>query len=81
MRDFKFGMYGQLNDESLSEYQNHLCRVVVEKKTKSKTRNECLFCKIKKISGNRVFLTDDKGTNYNVSLQSIQSIWINEEQW
>jgi len=81
MRDFKFGMCGQLNGESLSKYQDCLCRIVLEKKNKSKPKHECLFCKIKNVSGNKVFLTDEKGTTYNVLLQSIQSIWINEEQW
>jgi len=81
----RFGMYGEFNANFLNGFQNYLCRVVVEKKNKEnnniKNLNKCLFCRIKKISDEKVLLKDTKGINHSVSIKSIKSIWVNEEQW
>jgi len=85
MSSFKFGMFGKLNEDRISKYHNQFCRIILEKKnkqgSKSKNRHECLFCKIENINNKKMFVTDTNGLSFGIPIESIKSIWVNEEQW
>ena len=85
MNSFKFGMLGKVNEECISKYRDRFCRIILEKKDKQsgrlKNRHECLFCTIENVNDKKMFVTDTKGSGLDIPIESIKSIWVNEEQW
>ena len=84
MNSFKFEVLGKMNEDCISNYRDQFCRVIIEKKnkqsSKSKNRHECLFCTVGNVNDKKVFVNDTKGSGFGIPIESIKSIWVNEEQ-
>ena len=70
-----------MNVQDLDKYKKKFCRIIIEKRQKSKNTYQCVFGTIELVNGRSVYISDSKDSWFQIAIEAIQEIHVNEEQW
>jgi hypothetical protein len=68
-----------MDNEDLTEYQTHLCQIIVEKRRKHQNMYKCVSGTIEIVNNSCFCIVDTKGLWMKIPVKSIRGIQVNEE--
>jgi hypothetical protein len=69
------------NKQGFDIYKQQRCRIIVEKRRKLQNTYQCVFGTVEIVNDQSLYVTDTRGSWYQIPIKAIQGIHINEEQW
>jgi hypothetical protein len=70
-----------VNKQDFDKYKQQRCRIIVEKRQKPQNTYQYVFGTVEIVNDRSMYVTDTKGSWYEIPIEAIQEIHINEEQW
>lgn len=70
-----------MNAQDFEKYKQQRCRIIVEKRRKPQNTYQCVFGTVEIVNDQSLYVTDTRGSWYQIPMKAIQGIQINEEQW
>jgi hypothetical protein len=69
------------NKQGFNPYKRQRCRIIVEKKQKPQNTYQCVFGTVEIVNDRSMYVSDTKGSWFQIPIEAIQGIHVNEEQW
>jgi hypothetical protein len=70
-----------VDKHDLDVYKGRLCRIIIEKRQKPQNTYQCVLGTVEIVNDQSVHVTDTKGSWFQIPIEAIQEIDMNEEQW
>jgi hypothetical protein len=70
-----------MNEYDLDKYKHKCCRIIIEKKQKLKNIYQYVFGTVEIVNNRFLYISDAKDSWFQISIEAIQDIQVNEEQW
>jgi hypothetical protein len=70
-----------VDKQGFDKYVQQRCRIIVEKKQKPQNTYQCVFGTVEIVNDRSVYVSDTRGSWYQIPIEAIQEIHVNEEQW
>jgi hypothetical protein len=70
-----------MNIQDFNKYKGRLCRIIIEKTGKDQCIYQCLFGTVEIVNDQHVSVTDIKESRFEIPIEVIREIHLNEEQW
>jgi len=70
-----------VNKQDFSEYKGRLCWIIMEKRQKPQNTYQCVFGTVEIVNDRSMYVIDTRGSWFEIPMEAIQGIHINEEQW
>jgi hypothetical protein len=70
-----------MNTQKFNEYKGRLCRIIFEKTWKHRCTYPCVFGIVEIVNDQLVSVTDNKESWFEIPIEAIRGIHVNEEQW
>jgi hypothetical protein len=70
-----------MNAQDFDKYKQQRCRIIIEKRKKPQNTYQCVFGTVEIVNDRSVYVCDTKGSWYDIPVEAIQEIHVNEEKW
>jgi len=70
-----------VNKQDFDKYKQQRCRIIIEKRQKPQNTYQCVFGIVEIVNDQSVYVIDTRGSWFEIPIEAIQEIHVNEEQW